>query len=185
MRPAPVASIADYGLIGDGRTAALCSAHGSIDWLCLPRFDSEPVFGRLIGGDGAGCFSIEPEEVRGFSRRYRDGSSVLETTWSTPDGEILLTEGMVLQVTGRLLPQALLVRRVESQRGGRGRIRVSFDPRAGLRGGSLALSRRRHATVLTRGSTALTLQSDAGVEVPPGREVTLELEAGRPVTFAL
>ena len=73
--------ISDYALIGDTRTAALCSSHGSIDWLCLPRFDSEPVFGSLVARDTAGSFLIAPEGIRKVSRRYRDGSAVLETTW--------------------------------------------------------------------------------------------------------
>jgi GH15 family glucan-1,4-alpha-glucosidase len=50
--------IGEYGLVGDGRTAALCSSGGSIDWLCVPQFDSAPIFGRLIGGDRAGCIGI-------------------------------------------------------------------------------------------------------------------------------
>jgi GH15 family glucan-1,4-alpha-glucosidase len=80
-------SIGDYAVIGDTRTAALCSSHGSLDWLCLPRFDSDPVFGRLVGGDGAGTFTVTVDGLRDLSRRYRTGSAVLETTWRTDTGE--------------------------------------------------------------------------------------------------
>ncbi|TMK49192.1 MAG: glycoside hydrolase family 15 protein, partial [Actinobacteria bacterium] len=94
----PELAIGDYGLIGDGRTAALCSSRGSIDWLCVPRFDSEPVFGRLVGGERAGSFSVSVDGVRETIRGYRDRSAVLETTWRTGSSEVLLTEGMVLDV---------------------------------------------------------------------------------------
>ena len=54
--------IGDYGLIGDTRSAALVAPDGSIDWWCVPRFDDPPLFGRLVGGDEAGWFSIGPAE---------------------------------------------------------------------------------------------------------------------------
>ena len=54
--------IGDYGLIGDTRSAALVAPDGSIDWWCVPRFDDPPLFGRLVGGDEAGWFSIGPDE---------------------------------------------------------------------------------------------------------------------------
>ena len=59
--PTPVG---DYGLIGDTRTAALVSPLGSIDWCCVPRFDSPPIFGRLVGGEDAGSFVVGPGEPR-------------------------------------------------------------------------------------------------------------------------
>ncbi|HEX2275064.1 MAG TPA: trehalase-like domain-containing protein, partial [Acidimicrobiales bacterium] len=116
--------IGDYGLIGDTRTAALCSTEGSIDWLCVPRFDGEPIFGRLVGGEEAGCFRVGPapgaELVR---RRYRPGSAVLETAWRWSSSELVLTEGMVADVAGRLLPTSLLVRHLQS-RGGPAKVRL-------------------------------------------------------------
>src|SRR5438132_6021097 len=89
-------AIADYGIIGDGRTAALCSSAGSIDWLCLPRFDSDPVFGRLVGGEEAGSFSVCVEDRMGMTRRYREGSAVLEGTSQAPNQIVRLTVGMVV-----------------------------------------------------------------------------------------
>jgi GH15 family glucan-1,4-alpha-glucosidase len=73
--------IEDYAMLGDTRTAALVAPDGSIDWLCVPRFDGEPVFGRLVGGSGAGSFRLGPAGPAGsFSvraRRYRPDSA----TW--------------------------------------------------------------------------------------------------------
>src|SRR6202035_2948245 len=67
-------------MIGDCHTAALVSKHGSIDWLCLPHFDSPACFAALIGTAENGFWSISPAEpIRAVRRRYRDGSLVLET----------------------------------------------------------------------------------------------------------
>ena len=177
-------TIAEYGIIGDGRTAALCSSAGSIDWLCLPRFDSDPVFGRLVGGDEAGSFSVSVEDRSESARRYRDGSAVLETTWRTPDGTVRLTEGMVLDVERRLLPERLLVRRVECLEG-TALVRVRFDPRAGLKGGMFEATRRQGAIVCRHGGRALALRTNPDVHIMPGHEVKVALQPGRPLTLAL
>ena len=179
-----IAAIGHYGLIGDGRTAALCSSDGSIDWMCLPRFDSDPVFGRLVGGERAGSFSLEVRGARGVQRRYRDRSAVLETTWATPGGEVRLTEGMTVHASGRLAPQALLVRRVRCL-GAPASILIRFDPRPGLLGGTMAAVRRNGAVVLTRGSLAMALQVAPTTHVVPGQETEVELPPGGSLTFAL
>ena len=79
--------IEDYGLIGDTHTAALVGAHGSVDWLCLPRFDSPACFAALLGTDDNGFWSVAPAE-QGFesTRRYRGPSLVLETEFRTSHG---------------------------------------------------------------------------------------------------
>ena len=123
--------IEDYGLLGDTRTAALVASDGSIDWLCIPRFDANPVFGRLIGGPGAGRFRMAPAQgVSVVSRRYRPETATLETTWQTEAGRLTLTEGMVAEVSGQLLPATLLVRRLTAQ-DGPVEVIVEFDPRLG------------------------------------------------------
>ncbi|HEX8100683.1 MAG TPA: glycoside hydrolase family 15 protein [Actinomycetota bacterium] len=179
----PLPPIADYALIGDGRTAALCSSRGSIDWLCLPRFDDEPVFGRLVGGNEAGSFVLTVDDVRETRRRYRENSPVLETTWTADGAEATLTEGLVSHVD-RLVPQMLLVRRVEA-RGGPVKIRMRFDPRTGLSGERLRAGRRSHALMCFRGKLALALTTDPDVQVEPGRDVDVWVEPGKPFTAVL
>src|SRR5688572_28885456 len=110
--------IEDYGLIGDTRTAALVASDGAIDWLCVPRFDGAPIFGGLVGGPEAGTFRLGPASASTVSaRRYRPESTTLETTWDTADGSLVLTEGMIAEVSGRLLPSTLLVRRLSATGG--------------------------------------------------------------------
>src|SRR6188768_1994676 len=79
--------IEDYALIGNRQTAALVSRDGSIDWLCLPRFDSGACFAALLGTPEHGRWLLAPQgEVRAVRRRYREGTLVLETDFETADG---------------------------------------------------------------------------------------------------
>src|SRR3954447_23368181 len=80
--------IADYALIGDCASAALVSRAGSVDWCCMPRLDRGACFGRLLDWDSGGCFALAPVETDVLaSRRYLDGTLVLETTYSHGGGE--------------------------------------------------------------------------------------------------
>ena len=89
------ARIEDYGLIGDLQTAALVSRAGSIDWLCLPRFDSAAVFASVLGDAENGHWTIQPAgEFRSPRRRYSDDTLVLETTLETSEGSVRLIDFM-------------------------------------------------------------------------------------------
>jgi GH15 family glucan-1,4-alpha-glucosidase len=89
--------IEDYALIGDGHTAALVGRDGSIDWLCLPRFDSGACFAALLGGPEHGRWVIAPrDEVREVRRRYRDGTMILETDFETESGAVRVIDCMPL-----------------------------------------------------------------------------------------
>jgi GH15 family glucan-1,4-alpha-glucosidase len=87
--------IEDYALIGDTRTAALVGKDGSIDWLCLPRFDSGACFAALLGTPKHGRWRIAPvEPPLRVSRRYRPGTLVLETEMTTSEGTVRLVDCM-------------------------------------------------------------------------------------------
>ena len=86
--------IEDYAIIGDMRTAALVGRNGSIDWLCLPRFDSASCFAALLGTPEHGRWLIEPAEKAVATRRYRDGTLILETHFKTAKGELVLIDFM-------------------------------------------------------------------------------------------
>ncbi|WP_433449370.1 glycoside hydrolase family 15 protein [Streptomyces sp. CA-142005] len=89
------ARIEDYALIGDEQTAALVGRDGSIDWLCLPRFDSGACFARLLGDEDHGHWRIAPEGADTCTRRaYRPDTLVLDTEWETPDGTVRVTDLM-------------------------------------------------------------------------------------------
>ena len=85
--------IASYGMLSDCSSAALVSRTGSIDWLCVPRFDSPAVFSRLLD-PGAGHWSIRPAGRFEVQRRYLPGTLVLETTFTTPTGTLRLTDAL-------------------------------------------------------------------------------------------
>src|SRR5665811_2055429 len=87
--------IEDYGLIGDTQTAALVGRDGSIDWLCLPRFDSGACFCALLGGPEHGRWLIAPtqNEVK-ITRHYLSDTLILETIFTTADGSVSLTDFM-------------------------------------------------------------------------------------------
>jgi GH15 family glucan-1,4-alpha-glucosidase len=116
--------IEDYALIGDTHTAALVGRDGSIDWLCLPRFDAAACFAALLGGPDNGRWRLAPKGAdRATNRSYLDRALVLVTEWETPDGAVRVTDFMPPR-TG--MPN--LVRIVEGVRG-----RVEMDMELVLR----------------------------------------------------
>jgi GH15 family glucan-1,4-alpha-glucosidase len=86
--------IEDYALIGDCETAALVGRDGSIDWLCLPRFNSDSCFARLLGSEDNGFWRLVPKNQRGVERRYQPGTLILETTFTTDGGRLRVTDFM-------------------------------------------------------------------------------------------
>ena len=179
------APIGDHGFLGDTRTAALVTSRGEIDWMCVPRFDGQPVFGRLVGGPDAGRFVMGPAEPSSVAERgYVGDSTTLRTTWAGDGWRLTLTEGMVAEVAHRLLPTTLLVRRL-SVEGRPVRAVVEIDPRWGDDRRRPLCRRRGPHLVFTAGALALSVSTSGGFELPSGHPGEVVVEPGRPLTVAL
>jgi GH15 family glucan-1,4-alpha-glucosidase len=159
--------IAGYGLIGDGQSAALVSRAGSIDWCCLPRFDSGSCFGRILDWEKGGHFSVTP--VRGsseptVSRGYRGDTMVLETRFEGEDGEAVLIDCMTTTREGPSGTGPQLLRMIEGVRGSL-EFEVEIVPRFDY-GEIDAWLRRRGPNLFTAigGDDGLVISGDAELE---------------------
>ncbi len=114
-----------YGVIGDQRTAVLIGADGSIDWACLPDFDSPSVFGALLDPE-AGRLAVRPSDPFTAWQRYERGTNVLVTEFSTARGAVRVRDFM--PYTNRKVPTAEIYRRIECVQG-KVDLEVVFEPR--------------------------------------------------------
>ena len=113
--------IESYGLIGNTIGAALVGLDGSIDWLCLPRFDSDACFAALLGTPEHGRWRIAPDGESRATRRYLPGTAILETTFETPQGCARVVDFMPFSSD----PQAVELVRIAS--GVQGRVAMSME----------------------------------------------------------
>jgi len=148
----------EYALIGDLRTAALVSRYGSIEWLCLPRFDSAACFSALVGEGGNGFWNLAPVAgVKQIKRAYREQSMVLETTYTCETGECRVLDAMLVNSEG---PR--IVRHVVGVRGRvpmRMQMKVRFDY-----GRTIPwVHRRGGAVVAVAGPDAVVLYGDVAM----------------------
>lgn len=179
------APIEDYGLLGDTRTAALVGSDGSVDWLCIPRFDGQPVFGQLVGGAAAGSFRLAPAHpAEVVTRGYRPDTATLETTWQTDTGRLTLTEGMVAEVGGRLLPATMLVRRLTAPDGPVEAV-LTFDPRLGDRRRAPRAEHRGEVLVCNWSTLAVALRTTPTADIQPGQPTAVTVTPDRPFTCVM
>ena len=164
--------IEDYALVGDCGSAALVSTHGSIDWLCWPRFDSPSLFAALLDPKRGGRFQICPTEPYSVDRRYLEGTTVLETTFTTESGVLRLLDLMPVAeweaYRRTFWPNHETLRRVECVEGtvtvnvhyaprpDYGRMRPQLTPRDEL---GVFCTHRGHVFVL-RSEVSCTLSDD-------------------------
>jgi GH15 family glucan-1,4-alpha-glucosidase len=121
--------IGDYGFLGDCHTGALVSSDGSVDWLCLPRLDSGSYFGRLLDRERGGWCTVTPTDpAAAFSRRYLDGTLVLQTEMTAAGGRVRLTDCLTMRPGGARRPYRQLLRVVDGLDGAVD-LRVEVVPR--------------------------------------------------------
>ncbi len=182
--PSAFTPIADYAFLSNCHTGALVAPDGSIDWLCVPRFDSPSVFGSLLDR-GAGTFRLAPFGINHPTARvYVPGTNVIETTWKTPNGWIVVRTALTMsphdhedEITPHTRPPAdddadhMLVRTVECL-DGRVEVELVCEPVFDygreeaawtLVGGS------RHTADATGAGQTIRLQTDLALGVEEGR----------------
>ena len=153
------APLEDYALIGDTQSAGLVCRNGSLDWLCLPRFDSPACFAALLGDERHGSWQIRPAgEIRRVTRRYRGETLVLETEFESADGAALLVDCMP--------PRERFPRVVRQVVGRRGSVPMRLDLRVRFGYGAVVPWVRRvdDALVAIAGPDALEIRSDVSLE---------------------
>jgi GH15 family glucan-1,4-alpha-glucosidase len=170
--------IGDYAAIGDGITLALVGSDGSIDWMCLPDLSGSSIFDALLDGPRGGRFVITPAVPFQTTRRYLERTNVLETTFSTAEGEVKVTDALTLD-EGRAKSWRELARLVEGL-SGQVRMRWSFEPRFAARPEPPALERVDGAAVARHGGQQFALQHWGAGEGAHNGEFT-----ARPGTRAL
>jgi GH15 family glucan-1,4-alpha-glucosidase len=191
--PSTGTAIAEHAFLSDCRSSALVTRSGSVDWLCLPRFDSPPVLGRLLDA-GAGHLLVRPSDPDAVAvRRYLPATLVLETTWTCADGTLQVVDALALGADerghelGRSSPGVLL-RRARCTAGAVELV-VEWAPRpefglvhprlepvpGGLRsyGGSTVVQLSTGASFDVDGATAT-----ARVRLDEGQDLTLAVQQG-------
>jgi GH15 family glucan-1,4-alpha-glucosidase len=196
------APIGDYAIIGDCRSAALVSKAGSIDWLCLPRFDSASVFAALLDHQRGGRWQVSASGVTSVERRYVEGTNVLETTFRTRTGTLRLTDVMPVadeRVKSReLWPEHEIIRRLDVF-DGEVEVTVRYEPRLDFaRNRTRVVQRSAGAFQSEHGAAVLILRSEIPLRVcdrgcaavgravlPPGTRafVTLSFTLGEPAVL--
>jgi GH15 family glucan-1,4-alpha-glucosidase len=164
--PQQALPIGDYALINDCHSAALVSRHGSIDWCCMPRFDSEPCFGRLLDWQRAGYCRIAPAEgAFDCARQYLDDTMVLCTRFEVESGRVQVFDLLVLTDANTAHADRQVVRIVEGLEG-QVELDVEVRPRFGF--GDIKPWLRQHDTdvyIAVGGANGLVICGDIGLKL--------------------
>lgn len=173
--------IEDYALLGNCRTAALVARDGSLDWLCFPRFDAPACFAALLGDSNNGRWKLAPVDGTAQSRRrYRDGTLILETLFTTDTGQALLIDFMPMEIDNSVVRIVV---------GVEGRVDFSMDLAIRFDYGSTVPwveKRDPHTMTAVAGPDMLVLRTPAELHpMDHHTESLFSVEAGQRLGFAL
>jgi GH15 family glucan-1,4-alpha-glucosidase len=184
--------IGDYAFLGDCHAGALVSSEGSVDWLCLPRLDAGSYFGRLLDRERGGWCAVTPTDpAAAFSRRYLDGTLVLQTEMTTTGGRVRLTDCLTMRPGGAHRPYRQLLRVIDGLEGALD-LRVEVVPRFDYGQVRPWLRRAGRAWQALGGDDGLVIEGDvplalsglhdlvAEVRVQAGQRLRLSLRHLRP-----
>jgi alpha,alpha-trehalase len=182
--------IEDHGLIGDGATAALVGRDGAISWMCAPRFDSPPVFCRILDARRGGAFTIAPEGLIESRQYYEPDTAVLVTEMRGPAGLVRVTDALTFRQGADLTEDAAAGRcellRMAEVVGGSARLRIEIEPR----GESRVVTRSGGLFIRNPARPHLDLQLSSSVPLaslapPEGLRGVMDLREGSRLSLAL
>jgi GH15 family glucan-1,4-alpha-glucosidase len=174
----PYPPIAEYGYIADCHSAALISKSGSIDWCCLPRYDSASCFGRLLDWNKGGYCQVVPAVPHEVSRSYRSHTLVLETHFKSRDGEARLLDCMTTRRGGEHNPHRQILRIVE---GLKGRMQFAVDVAPVFDYGAVKpwIQKRKDHFIALGSNNGLLISSDLELQMKHRHHLMGKWQVGR------
>jgi len=179
--------ISDYGIIGNMVSAALVARDGSVDWCCLPRFDSPSIFAAILDDQNGGSFGIEPGSPYESSQAYLDGTNVLQTVFHTRTGTVTVADFMPCyqRDDGKYVQFDEIHRIAECTQGNVG-LTVTFKPKPVYGTVDPWLIAVQHGVVVTGGGAPVSLSSPVSFEVLEDKATaTFKLQYGDMAAFVL
>jgi GH15 family glucan-1,4-alpha-glucosidase len=171
----------DYGVIGDGFSLAFVGVNGSIDWLCMPRFDSPSVLGALLDPERGGSFRISPIEGYESRQAYDDSTNVLQTLFHQPGRGVAVLTAFMPWTGDPRASRHELHRLVEAREGSR-ELEVVFDPRFDYARADTRIEISDEGAVARAGDEFLSLSLGRNVQLQcggaPGAPARFTLRAG-------
>lgn len=180
-------SISDHGIIGNMLSAALIGMDGSLDWCCLPRFDSPSVFAAILDDEKGGRFQIQPRTPFKPRQAYMPNSNILQTTFQTETGTATITDFMpCYQASRHRLAQFHEIHRLVESTGGEPDMEVVFEPRLDYARAKTSITTSKYGVKVNGEAVRLVLSSSVPLSIHGDKAVGhFTLKPGQRAEFVL